>query len=64
MVLGYRLGYQLRGSNAPGPGLPRRAFAIEQYGPGVEIVPDERVAAADYDSLQAGDLVFFQTEGD
>jgi hypothetical protein len=64
MVLGYRLGFPLRGSNEPGPGLPRRAFAIEKYGPGVEIVPDEKVAATDYDALQPGDLVFFQTEGD
>jgi cell wall-associated NlpC family hydrolase len=64
MVLGYRLGYPLRGSNEPGPGLPRRAFAIEKFGAGVEVVPDRGGAAVDYESLQAGDLVFFQTEGD
>jgi cell wall-associated NlpC family hydrolase len=63
MVLGYRLGYPLRGSNGPGPGLPRRAFAIQKYGAGVEIVPDREVTATAYDSLQPGDLVFFQTEG-
>jgi cell wall-associated NlpC family hydrolase len=63
MVLGYRLGYPLRGSNGPGPGLPRRAFAIQKYGAGVEVVPDREVTATAYDSLQPGDLVFFQTEG-
>lgn len=64
MVYGYRLGFPLRGSNKPGPGLPRRAFAIAQFGPGVELVRDRERTATDYNVLQAGDLVFFQTEGD
>ncbi len=63
MVLGYRLGFALRGSNEPGPGLPRRAFAIEKYGPGLEVVPDAGDTAHDYEALQPGDLVFFETEG-
>ncbi len=62
MVYGYRLGMPLRGTNEPGPGLPRRAYAIEQYGPGVEIVPDRGRTATDYNALQAGDFVFFETE--
>jgi cell wall-associated NlpC family hydrolase len=64
MVVGYRLGLPLRGTNQPGPGLPRRAYAIEKYGPGIEVVPDRRTTATEYDALQPGDLVFFQTEGD
>lgn len=64
MVYGYRLGFPLRGTNQPGPGLPRRAYAIAKYGPGVELVPDRRRTATSYNVLQPGDLVFFQTEGD
>jgi cell wall-associated NlpC family hydrolase len=64
MVLGYRLGYPLRGSNDSGPGLPRRAYAIAKVGPGVAVVPDTGTTATRYDALQPGDLVFFQTEGD
>lgn len=64
MVVGYRLGYLLRGGNGSGPGLPRRAFAIEANGPGVSVVPDRRSTATAYGELDPGDLVFFQTEGD
>ncbi len=39
MVLGYRMGLKLRGSNDPGAGLPRRAYAIAEHGPGVVVVP-------------------------
>ena len=62
MVYGYRLGFPLRGTNDPGPGLPRRAYAIAEYGPGVELVPDRGRTATAYNALQAGDLVFFETE--
>ena len=62
MVLGYRMGLKLRGSNDAGPGLPRRAYAIADHGPGVVVVPDKGRTATDYDALQIGDLVFFETE--
>jgi hypothetical protein len=64
MVYGYRLGFPLRGTNDPGPGLPRRAFAIAKYGPGVELVPNRGRTATDYNALQPGDLVFFEVEDD
>lgn len=63
LVYGYRLGYPLLGRNAPGPGLPRRAFAIAEFGPGVLVVPNTRQPSTDYDRLQPGDLVFFEVEG-
>jgi cell wall-associated NlpC family hydrolase len=63
MVYGYRLGYPLRGTNDAGPGLPRRAYAIADYGPGVALIPNERARVTAYDLLQPGDLVFFEVEG-
>ena len=63
MVYGYRMGYPLLGTNKGGRGLPRRAYAIEAYGPGIKIVRDKGRTATDYEALQPGDLVFFQTEG-
>ncbi len=62
LVYGYRMGYPLRGTSTPGPGLPRRAFAISQFGPGIEVIPNRGVPAQDYDRLQPGDLVFFNTD--
>jgi cell wall-associated NlpC family hydrolase len=63
MVYGYRLGYPLLGTNDAGPGLPRRAWAIAQNGPGVLLVPNTRARATAYDALQPGDLLFFEVEG-
>ncbi len=63
MVFGYRLGYPLRGTNEPGPGLPRRAYAIAEYGPGAALIPNTRTRVTAYDLLQPGDLVFFEVEG-
>lgn len=63
MVYGYRLGFPLRGTNNPGPGLPRRAFAIADHGPGVALIPNTRTRVTAYDALQPGDLVFFEVEG-
>ena len=63
MVYGYRLGYPLLGTNDPGPGLPRRAYAIAADGPGVELIPNTGTRVTDYDALQPGDLVFFEVEG-
>ncbi|WP_133901803.1 NlpC/P60 family protein [Actinophytocola oryzae] len=63
MVYGFRLGYPLLGSNDPGPGLPRRAWAIAQNGPGVALIPNKGTRVTDYNALQPGDLVFFEVEG-
>lgn len=63
MVYGYRLGYPLLGTNDPGPGLPRRAYAIAESGPGVALIPNTRTRVTSYDALQPGDLVFFEVEG-
>jgi len=62
LVYGYRMGYPLRNGNTPGDGLPRRAFAMSQFGPGVEVVKDGGVPARDYDALQPGDLLFFNVD--
>ncbi|QTR02954.1 C40 family peptidase, partial [Saccharothrix algeriensis] len=64
LVFGYRLGMPLLGTNTAGPGLPRRAYAISEFGPGVQLVPNERRRAVDYGRLQPGDLVFFEVEDD
>jgi cell wall-associated NlpC family hydrolase len=63
MVYGYRLGYPLLGTNDAGPGLPRRAYAIAQDGPGVTLIPNTGARVTAYDALQPGDLVFFEVEG-
>ena len=63
MVYGFRLGYPLLGTNDPGPGLPRRAWAIAENGPGVKLIPNTRTRVTDYDALQPGDLLFFEVEG-
>lgn len=62
LVFGYRLGLPLLGDNDPGPGLPRRAYAIAEHGPGITLVGNQGVRATSYDSLQPGDLVFFEVE--
>jgi cell wall-associated NlpC family hydrolase len=62
MVYGYRLGYPLLGTNNPGPGLPRRAYAIADHGPGVALIPNTRTRVTAYDALQPGDLLFFEVE--
>ena len=62
LVLGYRMGYPLRNTNVPGPGLPRRAYAIATFGPGTVVIPDRGATARDYTALQPGDLVFFNVD--
>jgi len=64
MVYGYRLGYPLRDLNTPGEGLPRRAYAMSRYGPGVEVITERGapVPADEYARLQPGDLLFFDTD--
>ena len=63
MVYGYRLGYPLLGTNNAGPGLPRRAYAIAGNGPGVALIPNTGKRVTAYNTLQPGDLVFFEVEG-
>jgi cell wall-associated NlpC family hydrolase len=63
LVYGYRLNYPLLGTNTPGSGLPRRAYAIAESGPGVATVPNTGQRSIAYDALQPGDLVFFEVEG-
>ena len=62
MVYGHRLGYPLRDTNTPGDGLPRRAFAMAQFGPGVQLMPNSGQRARGIDRLLPGDLVFFNSE--
>ncbi|MGH3769277.1 MAG: NlpC/P60 family protein [Pseudonocardiaceae bacterium] len=62
LVYGYRIGYPLLGTNTAGPGLPRRAFAMAEHGPGVIIVPDQNRPVDNYAPLQPGDLVFFNID--
>ena len=63
MVYGFRLDYPLLGTNNAGPGLPRRAWAMAENGPGVALIPNKRTRVTNYDALQPGDLVFFEVEG-
>jgi cell wall-associated NlpC family hydrolase len=59
MVYGYRSGYPLRGSNTKGPGLPRQSFAIAEYGPGVQLMPNTGKRATNIDRLLPGDILLF-----
>jgi cell wall-associated NlpC family hydrolase len=62
LVYGYRMGYPLLGTNEPGPGLPRRARAMHEVGPGVVLLPDTGAPPADLGVLQTGDLLFFDID--
>ncbi|MGI5175416.1 NlpC/P60 family protein [Dactylosporangium sp. CA-152071] len=59
MVYGYRMGFPLRGTNTQGPGLPRRAYAIADVGPGTVVIPNTGKRPQQLDRLLPGDLVFF-----
>jgi cell wall-associated NlpC family hydrolase len=59
MVYGYRMGYPLLGTNVKGPGIPRRAYAIAEFGPGVQLVPNSGKQVRELGLLQPGDLLFF-----
>ncbi|MEQ0564439.1 NlpC/P60 family protein [Amycolatopsis sp. NEAU-NG30] len=62
MVYGYRAGFPLLGTNTKGPGLPRRAWALSELGPGTEVIRDEKKQATDFSALQPGDVLFFNLE--
>jgi cell wall-associated NlpC family hydrolase len=64
MVFGYRLGLPMHNTNEPGPGLPRRAYAIAAYGPGVQLIENTGERSSEYELLQEGDLVFFHSDED
>ncbi|GAA3034891.1 NlpC/P60 family protein [Actinokineospora globicatena] len=64
LVFGYRLGMPLLGTNTQGQGIPRRAYAISEFGPGVALVRNQFRRATEYSRLQPGDLVFFEVEDD
>jgi cell wall-associated NlpC family hydrolase len=54
------LGYPVRSANTAGVGLPRRAFAMAQFGPGVVVVSTGGTSALA--RLQPGDLLFFDLD--
>ncbi|OLS98000.1 hypothetical protein BJF90_41850 [Pseudonocardia sp. CNS-004] len=62
LVYGFRAGYPLIPTNERGPGLPRRARAMSENGPGVTLLPDTGGIPADLGVLQAGDLLFFDLD--
>ena len=62
LVYGYRSGYPLLATNEPGPGLPRRARAMQEVGPGVAVLPDTGAPPSDLNALQVGDLLFFDLD--
>ncbi|MCM0673437.1 C40 family peptidase [Micromonospora phytophila] len=62
MVYGHRLGYPLRGTNNPGEGLPRRAYAMSEVGPGVQLAANTGQRARGIDRLLPGDLLFFNAQ--
>ncbi|WP_230688796.1 NlpC/P60 family protein [Micromonospora sp. WMMD558] len=59
MVYGHRLDFPLLGTNTPGEGLPRRAYAMAEFGPGVQLMPNSGHRARGLDRLLPGDLLFF-----
>jgi cell wall-associated NlpC family hydrolase len=62
MVYGYRLGYPVRSANTAGVGLPRRAFAMAQFGPGAVVIENRNTTVREHARLQAGDLLFFNLD--
>ncbi|WP_071606564.1 NlpC/P60 family protein [Luteipulveratus halotolerans] len=66
MVFGYRLGFPLMSKSEPkpGPALPRRAYAMAAYAPGISVIPNRNAQppAAELAKLQPGDMVFFETD--
>jgi hypothetical protein len=59
LVWGYRMGFPMHATNESGVGLPRRAYALAAYAPGLLLIPDTHTRPTDLSQLQPGDLVFF-----
>ncbi|KNX36647.1 hypothetical protein VV01_04970 [Luteipulveratus halotolerans] len=66
MVLGHRMGFPLmsKSERKPGPMLPRRAYAMAAYSPGLAVIPNRNIQPnpAALKGLLPGDLVFFETD--
>jgi cell wall-associated NlpC family hydrolase len=62
LVYGHRAGYPLLATNERGPGLPRRARAMAEVGPGVVVLPGTGAPPSNLGALQAGDLLFFDLD--
>jgi cell wall-associated NlpC family hydrolase len=62
LVYGYRAGYPLLAGEKRGAGLPRRARAMAEVGPGAVVLPDTGVPPSNVGALQAGDLLFFDLD--
>ncbi|MFC9325478.1 NlpC/P60 family protein [Kitasatospora sp. NPDC057015] len=69
MVYGYRSGYPLLSKDVAGAGLARSANGLARLSPGVPVLPlttlpgsDVTVRPASIDTLQPGDLVFFEID--
>ena len=65
LVFGYRSGMPVRtDSDDQQTAIPRSAADIAAEGPGAVIVPDRQTRVTDFGAIQAGDLVFFDTDPD
>lgn len=65
LVFGYRSGMPVRTDGDEQKGaIPRSTDDIAVDGPGAVIVPDRQSRVTDFGAIQAGDLVFFDTDPD
>lgn len=62
LVYGYRGGYPLLGTDGKGAGLPRTTNGMASGGLGVPVIPNRGARPTGLDTLQPGDLVFFDTD--
>lgn len=65
LVFGYRSGMPVRTDGDEQPtAIPRSTDDIAADGPGAVIVPDRQSRVTEFGAIQAGDLVFFDTDPD
>jgi cell wall-associated NlpC family hydrolase len=65
LVFGYRSGVPVRtDGDEQKAAIPRSTDDIAAAGPGVVIVPDRQSRVTEFGAIQAGDLVFFDTDPD
>lgn len=65
LVFGYRSGMPVRtDGDQQQAAIPRSTDDIAVDGPGAVIVPDRQTRVTDFGAIQAGDLVFFDTDPD